>query len=171
MLGGKAKHWWRMEKRLLGTDEPLAWDQFQEVFFKKYFPRSVCRQKESEFIQLRHGSMKIAEYGTKFTKLSRFAFELISSEESKAFHFQEDLSLFLKDKLFLHKFETYSEVVESYLLAERSARELQKYSDMTRPGYPPRIFPGWSRLVKSHCTIPREDTVELHFKEGSKHMH
>ena len=31
--------------------------------------------------------------------------------------------------------------------------------------------PGWSRLVKSHCTIPREDTVELHFKEGSKHMH
>ena len=32
-------------------------------------------------------------------------------------------------------------------------------------------FSGWSRLVKSHCTIPREDTVELHFKEGSKHVH
>ena len=32
-------------------------------------------------------------------------------------------------------------------------------------------FPGWSRLVKSHCTTPREDTVELYFKEGSKHMH
>ena len=31
--------------------------------------------------------------------------------------------------------------------------------------------PGWSLLVKFHCTIPREDTVELHFKEGSKHMH
>ena len=32
-------------------------------------------------------------------------------------------------------------------------------------------FPGLSRLVKSHCTIPREDTVELHFNEGSKHLH
>ena len=32
-------------------------------------------------------------------------------------------------------------------------------------------FPGWSCLVKFHCTIPKEDTVELHFKEGSKHMH
>ena len=32
-------------------------------------------------------------------------------------------------------------------------------------------FPGWSRLVKSHYTIAKEDTVELHFKEGSKHMH
>ena len=32
-------------------------------------------------------------------------------------------------------------------------------------------FPGWSRLVKSHCIIPKEDTVELHFKEGSKHMY
>ena len=32
-------------------------------------------------------------------------------------------------------------------------------------------FPGWSRLVKSHCTIHKEDMVELHFKEGSKLMH
>ena len=43
---------------------------------------------------------------------------------------------------------------------------------MTGPD--PNTLPGsprWSRLVKFHCTIPREDTVELHFKEGSKHMH
>ena len=53
MLGGQAEHWWRMEERLLGIDEPLAWDQFKEVFFRKYFPRSVRRQKESKFIQLR----------------------------------------------------------------------------------------------------------------------
>ena len=53
MLGGEAEHWWRMEEILLGIDEPLAWDQFKEVFFRKYFPRSVCHQKESKFIQLR----------------------------------------------------------------------------------------------------------------------
>ena len=32
-------------------------------------------------------------------------------------------------------------------------------------------FPGWSRLVKSHCIIPREYPMEPHFKKESKHMH
>ena len=36
--------------------------------------------------------------------------------------------------------------------------------------YPSRV-PRGSRLVKFRCTILREDTVELHFKDGSKHMH
>ena len=48
------------------------------------------------------------------------------------------------------------------------------YSLYTLIGPDPDTLPGsprWSRLVKFHCTFPREDTVELHFKEGSKHMH
>ena len=60
--------------------------------------------------------MTVAEYETKFTPLSHFSFDLISTEERKAFHFQEGLSPFLKDKLCLHKLETYSEVVESAFL-------------------------------------------------------
>ena len=52
--------------------------------------------------------MIAAEYETKFTQLSRFAFDLISTEERKAFHFQDGLSPFLKDKLPFHKLETYS---------------------------------------------------------------
>ena len=51
--------------------------------------------------------MKVAEYETKFTQLSRFAYDLISTKERKTFRFQEGLSPFLKDKLSLHKLETY----------------------------------------------------------------
>ena len=57
MLGGEAKRWWRMEKRLLESQEPLVWEKFKDVFFKKYFPRSVRHQKEFEFIQLRQVNM------------------------------------------------------------------------------------------------------------------
>ena len=62
MLRGKVEHWWRMEKRLLGNQEPLAWDQFKEVFYNKYFPKSVRRQKEIEFTQLVQGDMTVVEY-------------------------------------------------------------------------------------------------------------
>ena len=52
--------------------------------------------------------MTVAEYETKFTQLSCFTFNLISTEEHKAFRFRDSLSPFLKDKLSLHKLETYS---------------------------------------------------------------
>ena len=61
--------------------------------------------------------MTVAKYKTKFTQLSRFASNLISTKERKAFYFQEGLSPFSKDKLSLHKLEAYSEVVESALIA------------------------------------------------------
>ena len=32
-------------------------------------------------------------------------------------------------------------------------------------------FLGWSRLMKSHCTIPREYPMEPHFKKESRHIH
>ena len=70
--------------------------------------------------------MIVAGYETKFTQLSRFAADLISTEESRAFRFKERLSQFLKDKLFLYKLETNSKVVESALVAKRSDEELQK---------------------------------------------
>ena len=128
------EHWWRMEKRLLESQEPLEWENFKDVFFKKYFLRSVRRQKESEFIQLRQGNMIVAKYEIKFTQLSRFSSYLISTEERKAFRFQDDLSPFFKDELSLHKLETYSVVVESALLTERSAKELQKYREQHKRG-------------------------------------
>ena len=55
-------------------------------------------------------------------------------EDRKAFRFQEGLSPFLKVKLSLHKLETYSEVIDSALLVESSAKELQKYREQRKRG-------------------------------------
>ena len=41
--------------------------------------------------------------------------------------------------------------------------------DRTRPGYPSK-FPGWSRLVESHCTISKECTKEPHLKKRSIYL-
>ena len=57
---------------------------------------------------------------------------------------------------------------------EETGRKNRKSSSELMTGPDPDTLlgsPGWSRLVKFHYVIPREDTVELHFKEGSKHMH
>ena len=67
--------------------------------------------------------MLVVKYQDKFTQLSYFAPNLIPIEWCKAFRFQDGLNPFMKDKLFLHKLETYLEVVT--LLAKRNNKELQ----------------------------------------------
>ena len=60
--------------------------------------------------------MAVAGYETKFTQLSHFSYDLISIEECKGFYFQEGLSQFLKDKIFLQKWKR--------VIAKRSVKEL-----------------------------------------------
>ena len=60
--------------------------------------------------------MTVAGYETKFTQLPRFSFNLISTEECKGFCFQEGLSQFFKDKIFLQKWKR--------AIAKRSVKEL-----------------------------------------------
>ncbi|XP_020978034.1 uncharacterized protein LOC110271450 [Arachis ipaensis] len=44
---------------------------FQTAFYKKYFPESAREAKEMELMQLKQGSMSVAEYTNKFEELCR----------------------------------------------------------------------------------------------------
>ena len=112
MLDKEADHWWRMTKRLLEDQGLITWKQFREAFYEKYFPDNVRRQKAGEFIRLEQGEMTVAQYEAKFTELSRFAPQLISTEEEKAFKFQDGLKPYLKNKISFLKLGVYLEVVD-----------------------------------------------------------
>ena len=51
-----------------------------------------------EFVRLEQGEMIVAQYENKFTKLSRFALQLIAIEEENALKFQDGLKPYLKNK-------------------------------------------------------------------------
>ncbi|XP_016165066.1 uncharacterized protein LOC107607652 [Arachis ipaensis] len=73
-LAGEAQHWWQAECHLLqlqNTDVP--WDVFQTAFYKKYFPESAREAKEMELMQLKQGSLSVADYTNKFEELCRFS--------------------------------------------------------------------------------------------------
>ena len=73
-----------MTKRLLDDQRPIVWRQFKEAFYKKYLPDNVRRQKVGEFVRLEQGDITVAQYEAKFTELSRFAPQLITTKEKKA---------------------------------------------------------------------------------------
>ena len=98
MLRGNALDWWESEEEILKSlDKQITWNVFKTAFFSKYFSNSIRTKKEREFIQLEQGSMIVAQYEAKFTRLSRFAPYMISTEENKARQFQEGLETDIKN--------------------------------------------------------------------------
>ncbi|XP_015954818.1 uncharacterized protein LOC107479186 [Arachis duranensis] len=59
--------------QLVGKNTEVPWDVFRTAFYKKYFPESAREAKEIELMQLKQGSMSVAEYINKFEELSRFS--------------------------------------------------------------------------------------------------
>ena len=74
----------------------------------------------------------MAQYEAKFIKLSRFAPQLITTEEEKALKFQDGLKPYLKNKISILKLSVYSEVVDRALIADKDNEEFHQYREQQR---------------------------------------
>lgn len=99
MLQGSAHDWWLMVQRQHEDDGLLTWNGFRDAFYDKYFPESVRRQKEDEFIKLQQRSKTVAEYEADFTRLSKFAPSLVATDLSRARRFESGLRPRIKEAI------------------------------------------------------------------------
>ena len=70
MLQHGARHWWDSTARSRPQGHMWTWEEFKELFLKKYYPTNIRNQKEAEFLMLKQGSMTLVEYERKFDELS-----------------------------------------------------------------------------------------------------
>ncbi|KAL4315511.1 hypothetical protein AHAS_Ahas15G0192400 [Arachis hypogaea] len=71
---GEAQQWWQGERWLLHQQNMnITWALFEEAFYKKYLLEPIKGARELEFLQLKQGSMTIAEYTSKFEELCKFS--------------------------------------------------------------------------------------------------
>ena len=74
MLANEAEYWWEDTRpHLEGVGGVVVpWGTFRQTFLEKYFPEDVKNRKEMEFLELKQGSMMVAEYAVKFENLVRY---------------------------------------------------------------------------------------------------
>ena len=83
-LEGTARSWWSVIRTKWKMEQTLrTWVNFMREFNAKYFPPLIQEKKEDEFIRLRQGTQSVAEYESQFTRLAKFAPELIMTEQRR----------------------------------------------------------------------------------------
>ncbi|GFY93922.1 hypothetical protein Acr_09g0003680 [Actinidia rufa] len=101
-LSGEANEWWKsvlatrkasrgLARTAENVNEPdvenMTWAEFEAIFEDQYFPESFKDMLREQFERLEQGAMTVSEYAMKFQALSRFAPELLSTEEKKCKRF------------------------------------------------------------------------------------
>jgi len=98
-LTGEANIWWSTIKdKLVGPE--FTWSKLLSELRTKFYPVVVQRQKEKESMELKmSGNMTMMQYASKFTELSRFVPELVSSERLKMRRFEEGFAFYIWNQL------------------------------------------------------------------------
>ncbi|XP_070029766.1 uncharacterized protein [Nicotiana sylvestris] len=96
LLQKDAYDWWVSVLNAKAKPPVLTWDDFVKLFRAKYVPPVYCDAKKKEFLNLRQGSMSIAEYQQNFLRLSRYAKGIIDGERDKCRRFEEGLNGYIR---------------------------------------------------------------------------
>jgi len=113
-----------VKDKLVGPE--FTWNKFLSELRAKFYPVVVHSQKEKEFMELKmSGTMTVMQYASKFTELSRFVPEFVSSERLKMRRFEEGLALYIQNQLAGQPILTYQELYERATEVERVKMELR----------------------------------------------
>ncbi|KAF7141415.1 hypothetical protein RHSIM_Rhsim06G0134400 [Rhododendron simsii] len=134
-LKGEARDWWESFERQWTAPLPgvipavprvVTWDRFVKGFNDHYFPKSWKLDQEAAFIDLKQGSMTVPEYEARFAKLSKYAPDLVSTEEKRCQRFRKGLLPKVATRLTTYKQEEYARLVE---MARMVGKDIQDLND------------------------------------------
>ncbi|XP_075096167.1 uncharacterized protein LOC142174278 [Nicotiana tabacum] len=123
LLQKDAYDWWVSVPNAKAKPPVLTWDDFVKSFCAKYVPPIYCDAKKKEFLNLRQGSMSIAEYQQNFLRLSRYAKGIIDGERDKCRRFEEGLNGYIRKSVAILQLDDFSKLISAALTWERIDKE------------------------------------------------
>uniref|UniRef100_A0A1U7W605 Uncharacterized protein LOC104222982 n=1 Tax=Nicotiana sylvestris TaxID=4096 RepID=A0A1U7W605_NICSY len=123
LLQKDAYDWWVSVPNAKAKPLVLTWDDFVKSFRAKYVPPVYCDDKKKEFLNLRQGSMSIAEYQQNFLRLSRYAKGIIDGERDKCRRFEEGLNGYIRKSVAILQLDDFSKLISAALTWERIDKE------------------------------------------------
>ena len=92
-------------------------------------PPIVQERWEDDFIRLRQGASSVAEYETQFTKLSRFAPDLVQTEQKRIRHFVQGLNVDIQEVFAAAQLDILSQALEKIQRIETVMGQVKAFHD------------------------------------------
>ena len=125
LLQDEAYQWWVSVTRI-GPLERVTWKFFLDEFKKYYVVRIYLSNMRREFHNLKQRQMSMTEYQREFTWLSKYAPEILVSEEEKCRRFEDDHNDHIRAHVTGFCHEDFSKIVTCALNVERVKKEEKK---------------------------------------------
>ena len=122
LLQDEAYQWWVSVTRTAPL-ESITWKFFLDEFKKHYVGCIYLANMRREFHNLKQRQMSVTKYQREFTQLSKYAPEILVSEEEKCCRFEDDLNDHIQAHVtgFCHDY--FSKIVKCALNVERVKKE------------------------------------------------
>ena len=91
LLQDEAYQWWVFVTRT-APSERITWEFFLDEFKNHYVGRIYLNNMRREFHNLKQRQMSVTKYQGEFTRLSKYAPEVLMSEEEKCRRFEDGLN-------------------------------------------------------------------------------
>ena len=114
----EAYQWWLLVTRTTPL-EGITWEFFLIEFRKQCVGRIYLSNMRREFHNLKQRQMSVTEYQREFTRLSKYAHEMLVTEEKKCRKFEDGLN----DYIHAHVHDDFSKIVTCALNVERVKKE------------------------------------------------
>ena len=122
LLQDEAYHWWVSVIRT-APPKSVTWKFFLDEFKKQYVGRIYLNNMRREFQNLKQRQMSVTEYQREFTRFSKYAPEILVSEEERCRKFEDGLN----DHIWAHVtgfcHEDFSKIVTCALNIKRVKKE------------------------------------------------
>ena len=97
----------------------VTWEFFLAKFRKQYVSRIYLSNMRREFHNLKQRQMSVIENQREFTRLSKYALEMLVTEEEKCRKFEDDLNDYIQAHVIGFRHEDFSKIVTCALNVER----------------------------------------------------
>ena len=122
LLQDEAYQWWVSVTRT-APSKRVIWEFFLDEFKKHYVGRIYLNNMRREFHNLKQRQMSVTEYQREFTRLSKYAPEILVSEEEKCRRFEDGLNDHIRAHVTAFFHEDFSKIVTCALNVERVKKE------------------------------------------------
>ncbi|XP_073133937.1 uncharacterized protein [Henckelia pumila] len=126
--------WWQGARSAVDLTT-LTWNGFKDVFYGKYFTISTRTRLAREFLELRQGSMSIAEYVKKFERGRYFVPMILDNAAEELKHFTEGLNATIRRDVRLSGAQTYRAAIDEAMFSEKYGNDIIKESKEKRISY------------------------------------